>query len=260
MYGGLSHIKIVPTFYYVDADGKNRRQVDLYYSETINNKIYNVVKVGAGVDLVNIKTGSMGNIYNRIPKAEITNTAKVLNTNYAKVSNQVGPMYSYSQFKLTNIFRTFIGTKYANMVTGLDSYEDVREDTGLSGVGLTQYMQRWYGNYKLPTNVHAVASGYDVKGYMKEHGIDYNESFWLKDGYIIVNFNIATIDKKGNERLSYINANNYLNHGNCSMWVTEEAIVQKTDNAGKLFDFKAGDFLIYYSDKKYSDDYQGMLY
>ncbi len=260
MYGGLSHIKIVPTFYYVDADGKDRRQVDLYYSETINNKIYNVVKVGAEVDLVNIKTGSMGNIYNRIPKAEITNTAKVLNTTYAKVSNQIGPMYSYSQFRLTNTFRTFIGTKYANTVTGLDSYEDVRKDTGLSGVGLTQYMQRWYGNYKLPTNVHAVASGYNVTGYMKDHGIDYNESFWLKGGYIIVNFNITTVDKNGKERLSYINANNYLNNGNCSMWVTEEAVTQKTDNVGKLFTFKAGDFLLYYSDKKYSDDYQGVLY
>ncbi len=260
MYGDLSHIKIVPTFYYVDADGKNRQKVDLYYSETINNKIYNVVKVGADIDLINIKTGSMGNINNRIPKAEITNTAKVLNTTYAKVANQVGPMYSYSQFRLTNIFRTFIGTKYSNLITGLASYEDVKEDRRLSGVGLTQYMQRWYGNYKLPINVHAVASGYDVIGYMKDHGIDYSESFWLKGGYIIVNFNIITIDKNGKERLSYINANNYLNNGNCSMWVTEGAMVQKADDTGCVFNFKAGDFLIYHTDKKYTDDYEGTLY
>lgn len=260
MYGDLSHIKIVPTFYYVDADGKNRRRVDLYYSETINNKIYHVIKVGADIDLINIKTGSMSNINNRIPKAEIINTAKVLNTTYAKVANQVGPMYSYSQFRLTNIFRTFIGTKYSNLITGLDSYEDVKEDRRLSGVGLTQYMQRWYGNYKLPTNVHAVASGYDVKGYMKDHGIDYNESFWLKNGYIIVNFNIITIDKNGKERLSYINADNYLNNGNCSMWVTEGAMVQKKDDTGYVLNFKAGDFLVYHVDKKYTDDYEGTIY
>lgn len=260
MYGGLSHIKIVPTFYHVDANGKNRQQVDLYYSETVNNKIYHVVKVGAGVDLVNIKTGSMDNLYNRIPKSEISNTAKVLNTTYERVARQTGPMYSYSQFRLTNIFRTFIGNKYANMITGLASYEIVKEATKLSKVGLSQYMQRWYGNYKLPTNVHAVPSGYDVNGYMKDHGIDYNESFWLKDGYIIVNFKITTVDKNGKERLSYINANNYLKNGNCSMWVTEGAIVQKMDYSGKVFDFKAGDFLIYYLNKKYSDDYQGMLY
>jgi hypothetical protein len=71
MLSDLSHIKIVPTFYYVDADGNNRRQVDLYYSETINNKIFHVVKVGDEVDLINIKTGSMGNIYNRIRKQRL---------------------------------------------------------------------------------------------------------------------------------------------------------------------------------------------
>jgi hypothetical protein len=146
------------------------------------------------------------------------------------------------------------------MITGLDSYKDVKNATGLSEVGLTQYMQRWYGNYKLPTNVHAVLSGYDVKGYMKDHGIDYKESFWLKGGYIIVNFYITTIDKNGKERLSYINANNYLNNSNCSMWVTEGAIAQKKDDTGCIMNFKAGDFLIYYADKKYNDDYEGTLY
>ncbi len=260
MYGGLSHIKIIPSFYHVDADGKNRRQVDLYYSEEINGKTHSVVKVGAGIDLANIKTGSMGNIYNRIPETEIANTAKVLNTTYAKVANQVSPMFSYSQFKLLNAFRTFIGVEYSNATTKLSSFDTVIEDTGLSEISLTKYMQRWYGNYKLPTNVYAVVSGYDVMGYMKNYGIDYREGFWIKGGYIIVNFNIVTMDQSGKERLSYINASNYLNNENCSMWVTEGAIVQKTDYSGKLLNFKAGDCFLYYLDKKYTDDYDGVLY
>lgn len=260
MYGGLSHIKIIPSFYYVDAAGKNRKQVELYYYEEINGKAYSVVKIGAGIDLVNIKTGSTGNIYNRIPEGELRNTAAVLGTTYAKVVYQNSPMYSYSQFKLFNAFRTFIGTGYSAKITGAKSYDEVKEAIGLSGVGLTKFVQRWYGNYKIPTKVHAVPSGYDVRSYMRNHGLDYSESFWLKDGYIIVNFNIITIDKNGKERLSYINGNNYLNNGNCSMWVTEGAIVQKTDHKGTQFTFKAGDYLIYYNGKNYNDDYEGVLY
>ena len=68
------------------------------------------------------------------------------------------------------------------------------------------------------------------------------------------------MDQSAKERLSYINASNYLNNEKCSMWVTEGAIVQKTDYSGKLLNFKAGDCLLYYLDKKYTDDYDGVLY
>lgn len=260
MYSSANYIKIIPTFYYVDADGGNRKQVDLYYDEEINGKQYNLVKVGEGVDLVNIESGKTGNIYTRIPETEITNTAKVMNTTYSKIANQTSTMYAYSIIKLLSPFRTFVGQDYANHVTSLASFNDVQDLTGETKTSLSKYMQRWYGTYKIPMNVHAVPAGYDVYGYMKKHGIDYKENFWLKNGYIIVNFNIITVDKNGKERLSYVNANNYLNNGNCSMWVTEGAPVQKTDSKGTKFTFRSGDVVIYYSDKKFSEDYEGNLY
>lgn len=260
MYDSGSYIKITPTFYHVDAEGKGRKQVDLYYKEEINGVNRLLVKVGEGIDLVNIQSGTTGNIYSRIPDHEIKQTAAVLNTTYSKVANQKSSMYSYSQIKIQNAFRTFIGTDYANLITSLSSFQDVKDGVGHSKLKLSKYIQRWYGTYKLPTNVHVVSSGYDVKGYMDKHGIDYSESFWLKDGYIVVNFSIVTVDKDGNENLSYINANNYLNNSNCSMWVTEGAALQKHDNEGNTFNFKAGDFIVYYTDKKSSDDYSGNLY
>ena len=261
MYGSGNHITITPTFYYVDAKGKNRQQVDLYYKEEINGKLQPIVKVGEGIDLVNIQSGSTGNIYSRIPEREIKNTAAVMNKAYAKISTQYSAMYSYSKLKLLPSFRTFIGTDYAALMTGLGSYTEVKKERKeLTKTDLSKYIQRWYGTYKLPMHVHCVPTGYDVYGYLKKHGIDYRENFWLTGGYIIVNFNIVTIDKNGKEHLSYINANNYLKNGNCSMWVTEGASVQKTDNQGAVFNFKAGDFVIFYTDKKASDDYEGRLY
>ena len=260
MYSSGCQVKITPTFYFVDKDGNNRQQVDLYYKEEINNKSYSLVKVGAGIDLVNIKKGTTDNIYSRLPAREIKQTANVMDTTYSKIANQISTMYSYSQIKLLKAFRTFIGLDYASNIAGLSSWNDVKDNTGQTQTNLSKYMQRWYGTYKLPNDVHPVATGYDVFGYMKKHGIDYQENFWLKDGYIIVNFNIVTIDKNGKERLSYINGSNYLNNGNCSMWVTEGGILQKTDNKKATFDFKAGDFIIYYSSKKSTDDYTGHLY
>jgi hypothetical protein len=260
MYGGANSIKITPNFYYVDSKGKNRKQVDLYYSEEINHKKHSLIKVGEGIDLVNIKSGKTGNIYNHIPEWELKNTAKVQNMRYSKLINQNSAMYSYSEFKLLSAFRTFIGTNYATDITSIDSFDDVSASTGLTETELSKYSQRWYGNYKLPMNVHVVESGYDVYGHLRTYGIDYKENFWLNDGYIIVNFNIVTVDKNGKEHLSYINGNNYINNGNCSMWVKEGAIIQKTDNKGVVFNFRAGDFLIYHTNKKYNDDYEGELY
>lgn len=52
-------IWITPTFYYVSEDGKTRKEVDLYYSETImlngKEKKYYFVKVGSDIDKKNIK-------------------------------------------------------------------------------------------------------------------------------------------------------------------------------------------------------------
>lgn len=260
MYGSACHIKITPTFYYVDAKGQKRKQVDLYYNEEIDGKHYKLCKVGEGIDLVNIKTGTTGNIYNRIPENEIQNTADVLGISYSKVSSRKSTMYSYSLIKLLSSFRTFIGWDYAEHISKQSSFAEVAAATGETRLSLSKYMQRWYGNYKLPAELYAVESGFDVYGYIKKHGIDFSEDFWLRDGYIIVNFNIVTVDKNGKEHLSYINAGNYLNNGNCSMWLLEGPLIEKTDSSGITFSFKAGDFILYYSDRKYSDDYQGKLY
>lgn len=260
LYSNGCQVKITPTFYYVDKNGKNRKQVDLYYKEEIKNKSYNLVKVGAGIDLVNIKSGATGNIYSRISANEIKNTADVMDTTYSKIANQNSTMYSYSVIKLLKAFRTFVGTGYASTIANLSSWITVKDATNQTQTNLSKYMQRWYGTYKMPNDVHAVATGYDVFDYMKKHGIDYKENFWLKDGYIIVNFNIVTVDKNGKERLSYINGSNYLYNGNCSMWVTEGGILQKTDYDNVTFNWKAGDFIMYDTDKKATDDYSGSLY
>lgn len=260
MYGSGCKIRITPTFYHVDESGKNRRLVDIYYDEEINGKQHYLIKIGEGIDLVNLQQGLVGNPYSRIPEKELSHTAKVMETSYLKLFNQYGAMYSYSDIRISSQFRTFIGLDYAKLISGLPSFKRVKELTNETELSLSKYMQRWYGTYKLPTNIHVAPSGYDVYGHLKKHGIDYSEDFWLKDGYIIVNFNIETIDKNGKRNLSYINGSNYLNKGYCSMWVKEGGMIQKKDNKGVIFNFKAGDVVLFYTDKNYRDDYIGIIY
>lgn len=55
--------------------------------------------------------------------------------------------------------------------------------------------QHWYGEYYLPAEIHVAPKGFDVADYAnKQYGIDYKESFWLKDGYVIVNFCVRLVD------------------------------------------------------------------
>lgn len=71
--------------------------------------------------------------------------------------------------------------------------------------------------------------------YADKYGVDYDEDFWLTDGYIIVNFTIETVDPDGRHRLSYINAGNHLNNGNCSMWTMEGRPSKKAAIRGRPF-------------------------
>ena len=260
MYGSGCKISIVPTFYHVDEKGKNRQQVDIYYDEEFNGKSYHLVKIGQGIDLANLQQGLVGNPYSRIPEAELKHTAQVMDTTYAKIKNQYGFMYSYSDIRLSSQFRTFIGLDYASQIARLPSFRKVNEQIKETELNLSKYMQRWYGTYKLPTNIHVVPSGYDVNDHLKKYGIDYHEDFWLKDGYIIVNFTIETYDKNSNRNLSYTNGYNYLYNGHCSMWLMEGGAVEKKDNTEATFSLRAGDVVFYYTSKKHSDDYRGKLY
>ena len=256
MYTSGNYISIQPSFYFVDKDGKNRTAVDLYYEESFNGKNNPLVKVGSELDRSNIKRVRTGDINFGIPKAELEQTADILKIRYGNFIWQTEAMYTFGQIRLTEAFRTFVGNNYTNTIKSLASYKSVK-DNGIIDEDMIKRIQRWYGTYYIPNRVHAVKKGYDVYDYSCKYGIDYSEDFWLKDGYIIVNFTIVGMDQNGKGHLSYINPNNYQENGNCSMWVMEGPPLEKQSYKGPIFKFYAGDFILYYADKRASDDYSG---
>ena len=232
-------INITPTFYYVDKNGQNRQQVDLYYSENIEGENKNFVKVGSTTDKNNPKYMRLGNADRNVPESEIKATAHILGIAEETLKNNKTKLGYFSQVVLPSAARMFVGDTYMT-------------PSGVIPVKVKKSQQHWYGEYYVPNKVYAVPKDYDVFEYAKKHGLNGKESFWLKNGYIMVNFKIDTVkDQQFNSPdLSYYD----VPLGN--MWNIEGAIKTKVDDNNVSFTFNRGDMIRYDLDKKASDDYK----
>ena len=255
MFSDSNLVTIKPSFYYVDKDGKNRQAVDLYYTENISGKTRDLVKIGSSLDQINLKTYSTGDIHLGIPVTELKQTAKLRGEKYGTFIDQYAPMFNFSYIRLNNPFRTYTNNAYLNKIKSYSSYSAVKADN-ISEVDILKRMQRWYGQYYVPNEVYIAPRGYDVLGYSDKYGIDHEEGFWLREGYIIVNFTIETVGEDSTRRLSYINATNFQNNNQCSMWLMEGTVLTKESFKGPAFNFYAGDIMIYHANKRMTEDYK----
>lgn len=236
------YVRIRPTFYFVDKNGKNRQEVDIYYSETFNGKENVMVKMGGDIDLENDKSIKAGDPYLGIPEAALKQTAFYEDITLKKWKAQSMKVYNFMNIMLPYTLRTFVG--YVNPVP-----------SGVTEKQIASSVQKWYGEYYLPAEIHVASKDFDVKAYAANNGgLDYHESFWLKDGYIIVNFSITTVNN-GALSLSYINAANAM-EGYCNMWKREGYQYQKNSYGNVSFDFQDGDYVIYYANKNVKEDWR----
>ena len=240
-YSDKDCINIKPEFYYVKKDGTGRQKVDLWYHEEFNGKMNYFVKIeSGGRNRDNPKFMKLGDIYRNVPDEEIlyTATALGLNENSFKYnSTQIG---WFDRIILTKNQRTFTGST--------DSLP-----AGVNADRVRQSVQKWYGEYYIPNDVYATPVGFDVPEYgRKNNGLTGKESFWLKDGYIIVNFKIETVMNEDfkNPVLSYWEA------PYCNMFEREGFAYTKTDYYEVTFELKDGDIIFYDTNKRSSDDYR----
>lgn len=258
-YGSGDSILIRPKFYYVDAKGNNRKEVDIYYSQYFNEKSNHLVKIGGAKDKTNINTYKTEEI---VPDAAWKTMADIFNVSHGTYRNKKLDLFTYSKIRIFMPLMTYSNLNYLQTTKNSSEYPDIK-DQGIKPADIMKRMQTWYGEYWLPADIHTVAKGYDVMKYASTKGIKYDEPFWLTGGYIIVNFEIVTLDSTGKEQLSYTNTDNALN-GYCSMWNMENGAGNKKSYNGKAkgsieFKFEPGDFMVYYSDLSVRDDYDTYL-
>lgn len=245
MFGINDYIRIRPSFYYIDKHGNHRQEVDIYYSETFLDKKYTLVKMGGALDQRNKKALHLGDVYRSVPSTEITTTARIKGVTERILRGLERNVFTYMNIMIPESMRTFIGTNYTPTGT---------VPAGVEPDKITKSMQRWYGEYYIPSEVHVVPKGFNVLQYAKENGaIDYFEDIWLKDGYIIINFDIETI-KNDARYLSYINPTNFP-HGYCNMWNKQGYQYTKIDEESNTFNFQDGDYILYDTNQSAAIDY-----
>lgn len=218
MEGENDYIRILPKFYYVDKSYRDRKEVDVYYSETIGGTFYPFVQVGSQADSNNIKLLKLGDSHLSVEPDEALYTAKEKKIDQNELLCAVHKAYRYDKLMLPSKAQLLFPPRG---------------------------MQKWYFEYSLPSKIYITVKGTAVKEYCKENTLDLKEEFWLKDGYLLLNFDIETIE--GNQRhLSYTNEAMEL-AGYCNMWKKEGFLYE--------YEFDNGDIGIYSLSQSAAVDY-----
>ena len=232
-------IVIKPTFYWVSKDGTQNSLVDVYYDDTINGKFTPLIKVGSEQDLANKHYLSPGDKYLGIPEDKLAQAAAIDGRVIQNVKASSLPVYSYGLIEIPSTFRIYTGD------TGNHSGSTVDTTT------LLKSEQTWYSEYCLPSSIHVVQKDFDLSKYAGNEGIDYSESFWKKDGYLVVNFEIQSWNG-GMPELSY---NSGL-EGTVNMFKQEGFMLSKSDSNGATFNLNYGDVVFYDLSRSSAEDYK----
>jgi hypothetical protein len=245
MFGSGDGIRITPTFYFVDSKGKNRQEVDLYYHSGTKK----FIRIGSADD-VERRTITLDARLRNVSQQELIRTADTLwslgggsGTKQAFVDQYLKdarkPTYvgGYDIMLLPPQLRTFTGP------TGVPA--------GVNAARANASVQRWFGEYSLPAAPYVVPKGFNLAAYGRKNGLTDNSPVFLKDGYIIVNFNLETIRNKdlSNPHLQYI-------YGPLdNQWQMEGFQRSFTDPYGVTFQLKDGDIVFYHADQFSYDDF-----
>lgn len=241
-YDMNDHVIIKPTFSFVDRDGKKRQEVDLYYSTPQKP----LVKIGSKEDTfthrmkLNFKYRGITDEFKRTAEAMFKLRGGIKGFKDIKEWENSFPLLSqngyniggYTSIKLSEPLRIFMGP-------------DKKIPQGASYYKSLASVQKWYGEFRLPSDCLIVPKGHDLS---KEREITRSSPFLLKDGFVLVNFSDISVINNGdfdNPTLKYIGKN-------ANAWSLEG---YNTDQGG--WQLVQGDVLAYYADMRATDDITG---
>mgnify|MGYP003294268309 CR=1 FL=1 len=182
---------------------------DQYQRRNGSTRIQRLVKIGSARDQVNMKCVRTGDPYLGIPKEELIRTALIRGASLEQYVLQYSALFHFAEIRSNPFVRTYCNDTYLERIHRDPASEQILKYS-TSDNEIKKRKQRYYFEYYIPGNVKVVRHDTDVKSLVREKGINYQEDCWLKNGYLIVNLDIVTVDENGRERLSYINKENYL--------------------------------------------------
>lgn len=265
MMDQLDGVRITPTFYFVTSDGRTRVPVDLYYHTNTKN----FIKVGSADDKVE-RYVILNHRLRNVSAAELTDTASYKYDHYwgagldaasksqyidkyiHKYTQQKTPVGWFRLLVLPEQLRTFIGPKTTYLGQSIPASVD-RVRTNVS-------VQKWYGEYSLPAAPYVVQKDVNIAEWGRQNGgLNDKSPIFLKNGYIIVNFNIETIQDGDMDypHLQYIHAPAMQPTG--SQWELEGYQEIVRDSYGYPFQLQQGDVVFYHANKSSRDDFHSTV-
>ncbi len=243
-------IRLTPKFYYIDANGTNRREVDIYYIDE-NFGLRKLIKVGSKADLERVKYYTTGNTRFNMSQAEMKLTALLDRMTYAEFCSQRKSLFYYGGIRMPYTLRTYISNKYIDYINQ-DIKQNLKQniseslsETILEEGSIIMRRQRWHGEYYLPENCIITKKGGNV---MKDTDI-------VKGGCLTVNFDIVADNTNSRYILDYVNEKNHTEQGHCSMWendIIDEMVRLENGNSFKLY---PGDLFVYDTSRLLQEEY-----
>ncbi|MDO7905501.1 DUF5704 domain-containing protein [Paenibacillus sp. JX-17] len=256
MFGTQDGIRITPQFYFVSRNGSGRVPVDLYTH--VSSK--NLIKIGSAQDREK-RYVILNDRLRNVPSAEMKDTAHY--TYNHLLSQQDRSKWTLSQYVEQYVSgfakqKIWIG-RYDWLVLPAQLRTLIGPKTSLpEGVNVDRAnasIQRWYGEYSLPADVYAVKQGTDLTKLSRMGTLDERNPVFLRDGYIIVNFNLETL-REGNAGQPHLQ---YIHAALMNQWRLEGGRSQVQDSYFNKFNLLDGDVVFYHADHSSRGDFASQV-
>ncbi|WP_445744910.1 DUF5704 domain-containing protein [Paenibacillus sp. FSL M7-0656] len=256
MFGKQDGIRITPTFSFVSKDGTTRQGVDLYYHRGQER----LIRFGSAQDLEK-RFVVLNSRLRNVPGTELGDTARYQYTYElsAEERNQGTMAEHMVRFvDQTSHHKTWVG-RYDWMIfpsqirTLIGPKADIPSSVNVDRANAA--IQRWYGEYSLPADVYAVPKGTDLESLSRQNQLDEKAMVFLRDGYIVVNFNIETL-RSGNTSAPHLQ---YIHAPLMNQWQMEGFDNNPVDNQGRSWPMQDGDVVLYHADQSSRNDFQSQV-
>lgn len=256
MFGKQDGIRITPTFSFVSKDGTTRQEVDLYYHRGQER----LIRIGSAQDLEK-RFVVLNSRLRNVPGTELGDTARYQYTYELSEEerNQVSMAEHMVRFvDQTSHHKTWVG-RYdwvilpSQIRTLIGPKTDIPASVNVDRANAA--IQRWYGEYSLPADVYAVPKGTDLELLARQNQLDDKSKVFLRDGYIVVNFNIETL-RSGNTNAPHLQ---YIHAPLMNQWQMEGFDYSPVDSQGRSWPMQDGDVVWYHADQSSRNDFQSQV-
>mgnify|MGYP002269007164 CR=1 FL=1 len=256
MFGKQDGIRITPTFAFVSKDGSSRQEVDLYYHRGQER----LIRIGSAQDMEK-RFVVLNSRLRNVPGTELGDTARYQYTYELTAEERSQRTLAEHMVRLvdqTTHQKTWVG-RYDWMILSAPIRTLIGPKTEIpSGVKVDRAnaaIQRWYGEYSLPADVYAVPKSTDLEPLARQNQLDEKSKIFLKNGYIVVNFNMESL-RNGNTEAPHLQ---YIHAPLMNQWQMEGFNKTPTDSQGRTWPLKDGDIVFYHADQSSRNDFQSQV-